>query len=281
MTTVTLRSRPGAPERFVACRLLPAPLAIVLAGIAFTGCEAPDTSAQATGAVYDRETEIFEVISRVDFGAVAGAYGSLAEAPHQVRIESSEKDDGGRLIASETLLLQVGVDDTEVVPVATEGEMSSGFMAFAASNDSLPDLSPGVAGLWTPKEPAFASPRNRDYYRYAVAADTLVSGEPCRSYTVTALEGVAADRMPIRRARVYVSEVDTTILGIRIWRQDDALFYRERSSLEMTLHRNAERRLLPLRRSIEVVVEAPLRSPHYFATTQDYLVEGAPVPDGR
>ncbi|MDX1741830.1 MAG: hypothetical protein R3178_11070 [Rhodothermales bacterium] len=252
-----------------------------MAGILLTGCETPDTSAQATGGTYDRETEVFEEIGGLDFGAVVRAYETLAAAPYRVQIRSAQKDEAGQEIASETISLRVGAGGAEVVPIASDGEMSSGFMAFVVANDSVPDLGTDVAGLWTPEEPSFASARNRDYYRYSLSADTVVSGEACRSYAVEALDGVAADRMPIRNAQVYTSTADSTILAIRIRRQDDALFYRERSSLAMTLRRSSEGSLLPVRRSVEVVVEAPLRSTHYFETTQEYEPEGMRAPTGR
>ncbi len=241
------------------------------------GCGAPDTSRQLTGTDYDRETVIFEQVSRLDFGIVARAYVDLAAVPHRLRTSSTQRDAEGRPIASETKVVQVSSDSVTVTEVAGEGSMSTGFMRFMLTDDSLPELSRSVAELWTPREPAFTSPRNRDYYRYAMAQDTVVAGEPCLTFVVRALDGISPDRMPTRRARFYVAVADSSILGVQIERQDDAIFYHEHSSLLMTLQRMQDR-VLPLQRRVDVEVKAPLRSTHYFSMMQEYSLE-RPNPD--
>ena len=267
-------ARPGALSRSIR-RMACLHAGVLAAAIALSACAPPDTSQQVTGLVYDRETEVFELIDRLDFGAIGRAYADLEGTRYVVRTTTRQLDRDGNSVATERTTVRHGPDAVAVEDVTSEGTMSTGFMTFAVSDDSVPDLSRSVAELWTPNEPAFTSSRNRDYYRYTRARDTVVAGEPCITYSVTVLERISADRMPIRAARLYVSEADSSIRGLRIDRQDDAIFYHERSSLQMTLARGSDQRLRPLRRQVAVEVKAPLRSTHSFVTAQEYVIDDA------
>ncbi len=242
---------------------------IAVAGLA-VGCGRADLSDQISGDAYDRETEIFEQVRVFDFGTVGRAYERMAGATYTLRTTTSETDTDGTIVASETRVIRVQNGLGRVEETARVGKLSSGFMTFAVSADSIPDQSPTLMELWVPGQPAFVSARNREFYRYFSRRDTTYRGEPCRVFFVEAVSSVSPDRMPVRRARLVVAGRDSTILALTIVRQDDALFYSEQSVLDLELERESSGAVQPTLRRVSATVEAPFRRPHRFEVVQEY-----------
>ena len=75
--------------------------------------------------------------------------------------------------------------------------------------------------------------------------------------------------------RLVVARSDTAVIGIELSRRDDALVYKESSTVEVVLRRGDKGRFVPLKRTIDVTVRPPLRRTHRFTTTQEYVYDFA------
>lgn len=264
------RCRPPA-RRIRLWRLLT--VAPLLCTAAATGCGGPDLSAQLTGDEFDRETAVFDRISALDFAALSRAYERLDSLSYRLDTETRQLTSDGRVVASESRRLQMSPGGGSVEHVTAHGDLEDGFMSFAVSADSIPDQSRDLIDLWVPEEPVFASARNREYYRYLVRPDTVIAGDSCHVFEVRVLDGVTAEKMPVRRVRLAAARSDDALRWIRIRRRDDALFYSERSMLELEMRGHEAARLLPVRREVSVAVDAPLRRTHFFGSTQTYTFD--------
>ncbi|NNE48525.1 MAG: hypothetical protein HKN37_17870 [Rhodothermales bacterium] len=239
------------------------------------GCRADRPGRPTPESDFTRETAVFATVASLDYGAAAAAYGSLDSLFYRLRTTTTERDEAGQMLASEARTFAMSPQGGILEDMSTEGTLSTGFMTFATSGDSIPDQGQDLAELWAPVQPAFASVRNREYYRYSGAADTMLAGESCEVYLIEAVEDAPAEKIPIRRVRLVVARSDSAVIGIELSRRDDALVYEESSTVEVVLLRGDMGRFVPLKRKIDVTVRPPLRRTHRFTTTQEYVYDFA------
>jgi hypothetical protein len=248
---------------------------MALVMLMWAGCRSGDSGRPISEADFERETAVFATVASLDYGAAATAYGNLDALSYRLRTATRERDEAGHILASETRTFAMSPRGGILEDMSTEGTMSAGFMTFATSRDSIPDQGRDLAELWAPVQPAFASPRNREHYRYSRTADTTLAGESCDVYLIEANDEAPAEKIPIRRVRLVVARSDAAVIGIELSRRDDALVYRESSTVEVVLLRGDKGQFLPLKRKIDVTVRPPLRRTHRFMTTQEYVYEFA------
>lgn len=241
----------------------------------WAGCRADGPGRPISESDFARETAVFATVASLDYGAAATAYRNLDTLSYRLQTATTERDEAGQILASETRTFAMSPQGGILENMSTEGTMSTGFMTFATTGDSIPDQGQDLAELWAPVKPAFASRRNREYYRYSGAADTTLAGESCDVYLIEAVDEAPAEKIPIRRVRLVVARSDAAVVGIELSRRDDALVYKESSTVEVVLRRGDKGRFVPLKRTIDVTVRPPLRRTHRFTTTQEYVYDFA------
>ncbi|MEX2401383.1 MAG: hypothetical protein WD423_11475 [Rhodothermales bacterium] len=215
-----------------------------------------------------RADSIVSLLQQIDEEAMRAAYEELSTMTF-IRHERTEQldADGGR-IAYQERRIHHEPGGIRIVELESAGDFDFGYARRFLGRSDEGDLSSNLPDYVFPEDPAYAQQRSMEAYDYEVR-DTTLNGRSVFVVSVRALPGVG-DRQSIRGAQVFVDPSGNRLVGIRIDRRDAALWFREETSLFMSVRELPSGAWLPHETRFETLIHLPFRPVQRFRSVTSY-----------
>ena len=215
-------------------------------------------------------------MQRIDEGSLRTAFGGLRGAT-LTRYHRMEQFDGeGRRIAFKERTIRSTDGELQVTASDSSGEFDFGYLARFVSPPGEPTSLEELPDNVLPDDPAYASARNVEAFRYELVSDTTLHGRRVRLVRIAARPG-PGDGQSIRRAELFLEQESDRLVGVQIDRTDSALWFREESSLFVSVDRLPSGRWVPEQARFETRITVPFRPEQTFRSVIRYSDYGNAV----
>lgn len=265
---VTARSASGAGQNVAAGQPIAAGQKVAAGQARAADADLYGPHATAHGDVSDADSTV-ELLQRVDDSALRAAFAEVANVPHTRYERTGQFDGAGRLLAYSERILQRDGDGFDVVEANASGAFDFGYARRFVAPTIEPADPADLPAYVLPDDPAYASRRNMEAYRYEMTRDATLHGRSVRLLRIEARPDLG-DGQAIRRAHVYLEAEDDQIVGIYLERADRALWFREESVLFLSIDQLASGRSVPQHTRFESLVKLPFRPAQRFRRTTTY-----------
>ncbi len=239
---------------------------LVVAGLllAVSGCyrELPPVSPSTTP--LDPQTEqaqadtVMSLLSSSDREALDSAFERMYGYSYRRRTEVRQVSADTSVVARKTTNVAVSTVDGErrlrVLSTDSSGAFSTGLFGWFAERAVPSEDTTALATMIMPEEPPYLKARGREAYYYRMLPDSAAEDAVFRRCLIEARPG-AGDSQQIRRIRITVESSTKRIVAVHVTYDQQTLFYRERSSVGLTLKRVGNREnWLPARLALDTDV---------------------------
>jgi hypothetical protein len=256
------------------CQLLGGLLLSGVLVVSLSACADRQAPALRTPAEAATADSAVALLVRADDAALRQAFENVSSLRHARYMRTDQFDEGGLRLAYQEHVVHFGEGDAggrggELVQEDSSGMFDFGYARRFVSRAPDPVDPAGLPGYILPDDPAYATQRDMEAYRYHIIGDTTLHGRAVRLVRASALPGTGDDQA-IRRAHVYLEERTDRIVGIYIERIERALWLREESALFASVERLPSGSWVPKQTRFETLIKLPFRPSQRFRSSTSY-----------
>lgn len=198
------------------------------------GCSTNPSGETPSDAEEDDQAEVFELLQAIDEDVFREAFRSLPEGSFLRYERTEQRDENHRLERMiERVLRHAPEADPEVVTLIDstgtfEEDRTPGFLQ--GENPPLAQLHQHLL----PEEPAYASERDAEAFRYRLDPDTTLWGRSVRMAHIEARSVEGSDQS-LRTVRLYVDGETNALVGLFLQQVDDGLLFGENTTFDVRL----------------------------------------------
>ena len=236
------------------------------------GCGQATPPDGASGLDDDDRGAALELLAAADTSALRQAFSRLHDYAFTRRLRT-EQYGQDTVIAFAERVLRYAAGDTNghvvrVQAADTSGAFHFGLLGTFVGDDApSPHLTDPIPNL-LPDEPAYASARNRDAYRYQLLSDTLLDGRTVQRLDIQARPG-EGDAQTLRYARLYIDRATRVLVALYLEQARNTVLFREQSHLYAQV-RYTDGTWLPAQTRVWTQINTLFSPARQFQTSSSY-----------